>query len=357
MHKALTPAQFGRLKLRNRFVMAPLTRLRSTPDGTPGALLAEYYRQRASSGLIITEGTWPSPESKALDGQPGIVTEQQITGWKQITKAVHDAGGQMVLQIMHAGRVSHTRITQTPRIVAPSAIAMPGDVHTATGKLPYPVPHALTTAEITNVINEFVAAAQNAMRADFDGVEIHAANGYLLHQFLAPNTNRRDDEYGSNPENKARLAIQVTRAVAECIGADRVGVRLSPGNNIHGIEEEDTEDLRQTYQTIAKGLAPLGLAYVSVVHPVPACDFIQGLRRTIAAPLIANTGPNTQTTRHDAYRILTEDSADAVAIGRSMIANPDLVERWTRGYPENEPDAATFYGSSSRGYTDYPALR
>jgi N-ethylmaleimide reductase len=335
--------------------MAPLTRLRSNPDGTPGALLAEYYRQRASAGLIVSEGTWPSQESQALDGQPGIVTEEQVARWRPVTDVVHDAGGQMVLQIMHAGRVSHTRITGTERIVAPSAIALPGNLHTTSGKLPYPVPHALKTTEITTVINDFVAAAQNAIRAGFDGVEIHGANGYLLHQFLAPNTNRRDDDYGDSPEKRARLVVDVTRAVAETIGADRVGIRLSPGNNIHGIEE-DTEDLRQTYQTVAQGLAPIGLAYVSVVHPVPSCDFIQGMRGTIGVPLIANTGPGAQTTRHDAYRILAEESADAVAIGRSMIANPDLVERWTHGHPENEPDQSTFYGSTSRGYTDYPTL-
>src|SRR5699024_912806 len=209
----LQRTNFGQLALKNRLVMAPLTRLRADVRGVPRKLIAEYYQQRAEAGLIITEGTFPSIESKALDGQPGIITQEQVEGWKTVTDVVHRSGTPIVLQLMHSGRVSHTHVTGTDAIYAPSAIGMPGPIRTAKGQLPYPTPSPLSLAGIDKVIGDFVQAATNAVLAGFDAVEIHGANGYLLHQFLAPNTNRREDEYGGTPSKRARLLLEVTTAV------------------------------------------------------------------------------------------------------------------------------------------------
>jgi N-ethylmaleimide reductase len=269
---------------------------------------------------------------------------------------VHTQGGTIVLQLMHGGRVSHTDITLTDRIVAPSAIAIQGETHTATGKVPYPVPHALTTDEVRSTLADIVAAAKRAVDAGLDGVEVHSANGYLLHEFLSPNTNQRTDEYGGSPENRARAVIEVTTAIAAEIGAGKVGIRISPMHHVQGMHETDEADVRATYGYLLDALSPLGLAYVSVLHAEPAGELVQDLRRRFDGPWIANSGFGTVTTREEAVQLIDAAHADAVAVGRPVIANPDLVERWAGQHPENEPNAALFYAPGAEGYTDYPTL-
>ena len=352
-----TPVRLGDLELANRVVMAPLTRMRSGRPGIPGDLVVEHYAQRAGVGLIITEGTYPNPESRAYLGQPGITDDEQQAGWARVAEAVHARGGRIVMQVMHGGRVSHPGITGTDRIVAPSAIAIDGEAHTPTGKQPYPVPHALTTEEAQAALADLVAGARRAVAAGLDGVEIHAANGYLLHEFLSPNTNQRTDQYGGSPENRARFVVEVTTAVAEAIGAGKVGIRLSPMHNVQGMHEVDEADVRATYGYLVDQLRPLGLAYLSVLHSEPAGELVQELRRRFDGPLIANSGFGTVTTREEAVQLIDAAHADAVAVGRPVIANPDLVERWAGRHPENEPNAATFYGPGAEGYTDYPTLQ
>ncbi|MEV7692382.1 alkene reductase [Microbacterium sp. NPDC089189] len=352
-----TPLTAGDIELPNRVVMAPMTRLRANADGVPTALMAEHYAQRASMGLIISEGVYPSAESRAYPGQPGIATDAQAEGWRPVTQAVHEAGGRIVMQLMNGGRVSHTGITGTERIVAPSAIAIDGEVRLADGsKAAFPVPHALTAEELTTVRDEFVAAARRAVDAGFDGVELHAANGYLLHEFLAPSSNTRTDAYGGSPAARASFVLEVARAVVDEVGAGRVGIRISPRHNIQDVIEDDADDVSATYEALVDGLAPLGLAYLSVLFADPADELVQDLRRRFDGVLVANTGFAAVTTRDDAHDLVADGLADAVAVGRPAIANPDLVERWRGEHPENEPVAATIYGSGAEGYTDYPRL-
>ncbi|MFG6444869.1 alkene reductase [Microbacterium sp. P06] len=351
-----SPLSAGDLDLPNRVVMAPLTRTRSGADGVPGDIVAEHYAQRAGHGLIITEGVYPSTESRAYWGQPGIVTDEQTAGWRAVAEAVHAEGGRIVMQLMNGGRVSHTDITGTDRIVAPSAVAIEGEVHTPDGKKAFPVPHALTTAELAEVRDEFVAAARRAIDAGLDGVEVHGANGYLLHQFLSPVSNQRTDGYGGSPEARAKFVIEVTAAVADAVGAGRVGIRLSPAHNIQDVVETDEADVRATYEALVDGLAPLGLAYLSVLHAEPHGELVQDLRARFGGVLIANSGFGQLTTKDEAAEFVARGNADAVAVGRLSIANPDLVARWQGGHPENEPNPATFYGAGAEGYTDYPRL-
>lgn len=350
------PVALGALSLSNRVVMAPLTRTRADGDGVPTATMVEYYRQRAGLGLIITEGTWPAAEGKSYAGQPGIVTPAQIEGWRLIADAVHEAGGTIVMQLMHGGRVSHPAISGESRVVAPSALAAPGQTHTPEGKVDMPVAHALTAEEIPAVVEQFVQAARNAIEAGIDGVEVHGANGYLVHEFLSPVSNVREDQYGGSPENRARFAIEVTSAVAAAVGADRTGIRLSPQHNIQGVLETDDADVRATYTAVAEGLAPLDLAFIDILNADPASELVQHIRRTAGAPLIINSGFATATTKDEAESLIADGWADAVAAGRPVIANPDLVERWRQGAELNEPRPELFYGTTGEGYTDYPAL-
>jgi N-ethylmaleimide reductase len=350
------PVSLGDLQLANRVVMAPLTRMRSGASGVPGDLVVEHYRQRAGVGLIITEGTYPNHESQAFVGQPGIVTDEQVEGWRRVAEAVHARGGRIVLQVMHGGRVTHPDVNGGRRVVGPSAIAIEGDVRTPTGKHPFPVPHALTTEEARATLADIVAASRRAIEAGLDGVEIHSANGYLLHEFLSPASNKRDDEYGGSPENRARFVVEVATAVAEAIGAGRVGLRISPEHNIQDAFETDRDDVLATYGHLVDQLRPLGLAYLSVLHKEPAGDLVQDLRRRFDGPLIANSGFSSPTTRDEAVQLIGQAHAEAVAVGRLVIANPDLVERWSGEHPENAPDPATFYAAGAEGYTDYPTL-
>jgi N-ethylmaleimide reductase len=351
-----SPVALGDVQLANRVVMAPLTRMRSGEAGVPGDLVVEHYAQRASAGLIITEGTYPSTESRAYPGQPGIVTDEQAAGWARVADAVHARGGAIVMQVMHGGRVSHTEITGTDRITAPSAIAIDGEVHTPTGKAPYPVPHALTTDEVRSTLADFVTASQRAVAAGLDGVELHSANGYLLHEFLSPASNTRDDQYGGSPEGRARAVVEVVTATAAAIGAGKVGIRISPMHNIQDVAETDEADVLATYGALVDAIAPLGLSYLSILHADPRSELVQELGRRFGGKVILNSGFGTVTTRDEAVELIADGTADAVVVGRPLIANPDLVERWQGGHPENEPNPETFYGSGAEGYTDYPRL-
>jgi 2,4-dienoyl-CoA reductase-like NADH-dependent reductase (Old Yellow Enzyme family) len=306
--------------------------------------------------MIVTEGTWPVQEGRTWIGQPGLETEEHVAGWKRVTDAVHAAGGTIVTQLMHGGRISHPTITGTGRVVSASALAGPGTIRIPDGKTHLPVAHALTEPEVQEAVAGFAAAARNAIRAGFDGVEVHGANGYLVHQFLSPATNERTDGYGGSAENGARFAIEVVSAVADAIGADRVGIRLSPEHNIQGALEDDVVETTATYAAVARGLAPLGIAFVDILHADPAGELVQGIRRELGAPLIANTGFGTVTTREEAVHLVESGIADAVAVGRAAIANPDLAERWAARHELNDHDASTFYVGGPRGYIDYPTV-
>lgn len=351
-----SPIDFGDLHLANRVVMAPLTRVRSGADGVPTALVAEYYAQRASVGLIITEGVYPGRESRGYFGQPGIVNDEQEAAWSRVADAVHAAGGVIVMQLMHAGRVSHPDLSGTDRTVAPSAVAIDGEVRTQTGKHRNVVPDALTEDELTVVRDEFAGAARRAIRAGFAGVELHGANGYLLHQFLSPVSNVRTDGYGGSPEARARFVIEVAQAVAAEVGAARVGIRLSPGNQAQDVFETDETETRATYRALLDGLRPLGLAYLSVLHPEPAGPLVQDLRDWFGGGVIVNSGFGSPTSREEATALIERAHADAVAVGRAVIANPDLVERWRLDAPENTPRPELFYSDGAEGYTDYERL-
>ncbi|SDD02158.1 alkene reductase [Nocardioides lianchengensis] len=344
----------GAWTLPNRLVMAPLTRNRAT--GTvPGDLAVEYYAQRASAGLIITEGSQPTAEGQGYLDTPGFHSAEQLAGWRRVADAVHANGGRIVAQLMHAGRVSHPDNTGGQEVIAPSAIAAPNEMFTPDGPKPHPTPREIALDEIPSVVEGYVQAARNAVEAGLDGVEVHAANGYLIHQFLAPGSNHRTDAYGGSPENRARFAIEVTRAVAEAIGPDRVGLRISPAHNIQGATEDEPADVAATYTTFLEAVAPLGLAYLSILAD-PKADLTQDLRRTFGGVTILNSGFGEVTTRESAQEILDKDLADAVAVGRLFLANPDLPKRWLTGAELNEPNPDTFYGGGAEGYTDYPAL-
>lgn len=351
-----SPLNLGDLELPNRLVMAPLTRIRSGKSGVPGDLVARYYTQRASLGLIVSEGTYPSHAGQGFPGQPGLVTPEQLAGWKAVTDSVHAAGGRIVAQVMHAGRVSHGATNGGFPVVAPSAIAIHGTTHTYDGKQDYPVPHALATAELPGIIAEFVRASSNAIAAGFDGVEVHGANGYLLHEFLSPASNVRDDDFGGSPSKRARFVIDLVTEVSLAIGADKVGLRISPEHNIQDALEPDADDVKATYGALVDGLAPLGLAYLSVLHAEPRGEFVQNLRARFGGVFLINSGFGAITTRDEALAIVRDGVADAVVVGRAAIANPDLARRWRDDLPVNEPNPLTFYGDGAEGYTDYPAL-
>jgi 2,4-dienoyl-CoA reductase-like NADH-dependent reductase (Old Yellow Enzyme family) len=349
------PASVGKLDLSNRLVMAPLTRNRAGADGVPQDIAVEYYRQRATAGLIITEGTQPSAVGQGYLNTPGVHTPEQIEGWRSVADAVHGEGGHIVVQLMHVGRVGHPDNKDGLETVAPSAIAAPDEIFTANGMQPYPVPRALETDELAGIVQEFVHAAKSAVEAGLDGVELHAANGYLLHQFLSPAANQRTDAYGGSPENRARLVIEVARAVTAAIGPERVGIRISPGHQVQGMNETDPADIAATYGTLVDALAPLGMAYVHILGD-PTTELVQDLRKRFGGPLVVNDGFATVTTREDAQLVIEGDLADLVAVGRNFLANPDLVRRWQIGAELNTPDADTFYSGGSRGYIDYPFL-
>lgn len=347
------PLTLGRIDLSHRLALAPMTRNRANLDGTPGELAAEYYRQRAALGLLITEGTQPSEDGQGYFGTPGIHTPEHVEGWRKVVDAVHDKGGHMYIQLMHVGRISHPDNTPHHRQpVAPSAISAEQDIFTPTGEQKTVVPRELSTVEIQGVIDEFRHAATSAIAAGADGVEIHAANGYLLHQFLAPNANRRTDEYGGSIENRARFVIEVARAVADEIGADRTGIRISPAFPLGGLDEGDAEAVRAQYRHLVSELAKLNLAYLHV-HHLGDDELLRSFRDVWpTAVLVVRYGRDRDGIAAD----IDAGLADVAPLGRFALANPDVVERLRQGEPLNEVDPATLYTGGANGYTDYPAF-
>jgi N-ethylmaleimide reductase len=347
------PLTLGRLELPHRLALAPMTRNRANPDGTPGELAAEYYAQRASLGLLISEGTQPSEDGQGYVNTPGIHSPEHVEGWRKVADAVHEAGGHLFIQLMHVGRISHPDNTPHHRQpVAPSAISAEQDMHTPTGKQTTPVPRELSTEDIQSVIGEFRHAAASAIAAGADGVEIHAANGYLLHQFLSPNANQRTDEYGGSVENRARIVIEVARAVADEIGADRTGIRLSPALPLGGLDEGDTESVHAQYRHLVGELARLTLVYLHV-HHLGDDELLSSFRDAWpTAVLVVRYGRDRDGIPAD----IDAGLADIAPLGRFALANPDVVERLQQDAPLNEVDLATLYVGGANGYTDYPAL-
>ena len=357
-----SPVNFGSLKLPNRIVMAPLTRSRaSQPGDIPSAMNATYYAQRASAGLIISEATQVSRQGQGYAWTPGIYTDAQVAGWKQVTDAVHAAGGRMALQIWHVGRISHHLLQEGGQApVAPSAIRSDsGESFVVTpegpARVPCDMPRALETHEIAGIVADYARATTNALAAGFDMLELHSANGYLLQQFLSTNSNQRTDPYGGSLENRARLVLEAMDAIIAVAGAHRVGVRISPHFTRHDIVDTETEAI---HLYLAREFARRGVAYIHVAEPDwaggPALtdSFRQQLRAAYGGRIIVCGGY----TPESAEARITSGMADAVAFGRSYIANPDLVERFARGAALNKPDATTFYGGGTHGYTDYPTL-
>lgn len=349
-----SPLRLGSLDLPNRIIMAPLTRNRVEP-GTlaPRALNADYYRQRASAGLIITEATQISQQGQGYLNTPGIYSDAQVAGWQLVTKAVHEAGGRIALQLWHVGRVSHVSLQPNGGApVAPSAIPAKTKTYLAHGFDDVSAPRALETAEIKAIVRDYAKAAANAKRAGFDAVEVHGANGYLIDQFLRDGTNQRTDEYGGGIENRTRFALEATKAVLESWEPSRVGFRISPVSPANDMRDSDPAPL---FQHLARELSALKLAFLHV-NETPAADGapfdFAALRQSFAGAYIANAS-------YDAARAakaITEGRADCVAFGKLFISNPDLVARFQTGAQLNEWDSSKFYGGDERGYTDYPAL-
>ncbi len=355
MTDVFEPIKVGSWDLPQRFVMAPLTRNRAGEQQVPRDIAVTYYGQRAGAGLIVTEGTQPSAVGQGYLDTPGIHSPEQIEGWRAVADEVHAQGGRIVVQLMHVGRIAHPDNKHGLETVAPSAIPAPGKMITANGQLDHVVPRALETDEIAGIVEEFVHASRSAVEAGLDGVELHAANGYLLHQFLAPSSNERTDQYGGSPENRVRLVLEIAAAVSEAIGPDRVGIRISPAHNIQGVLEEDAADVAETYGLLVDGLAPLNLAYLSILADTTT-DLFADLRTRFGGTVIANTGFASMTTLDEVKDIVDGGRADLVAVGREYIANPDLAIRWSTGAELNEPNSDTFYGGGAEGYTDYPTL-
>ena len=354
-----TPVRVGSLELPNRLVMAPMTRSRAGDGTAPTALMTEYYAQRASAGLIVTEATQVSDTAQGYPSTPGIHTNTQAAGWRNVTEAVHARGGRIFVQLWHVGRISHPMFQPNGALpIAPSAIAAKGELYTGEGMKPFPVPRALETAEIPGLIRDFAEAAKRAVfDAGFDGVEIHGANGYLIDQFLRDGTNQRTDEYGGSVENRARFLLEVVEATVNAIGAERVGVRLSPNGTFNDMSDSDPAAL---FGYVAKALSHYGLAYLHVIEgidgpmalPAGAKPVAADLRAAFKGTFIINGGY----TRETADAALAKGEADLVSLGVPFIANPDLAVRLKHGSPLAVGDAATFYGGTEKGYTDYPAL-
>jgi N-ethylmaleimide reductase len=355
MTDLFTPIKLGRNELRNRIVMAPLTRNRAGEGNVPQSLNVEYYEQRASAGLIITEATPISEMGHGYPATPGIHSDAQVAGWKTVVDAVHAKGGKIFLQLWQVGRISHPSLLPDNALpVAPSAIKPAGQAFTYAGLQDFVTPRALATEEIPGIVDDFRVAAENALAAGFDGVEVHGANGYLLDQFLRDSTNRRTDQYGGSIANRTRLLLEVVSAVSQVWGADRVGVRISPINPFNDIRDSQPQAL---FNQVAEALNPFGLAYLHVVEvgmadeAPPEFDFDE-LRRAYRGNYMANGG-------YDKARgntAIASGHADCVAYGVPFIANPDLVERFRIDAPLNPADQSTFYGGSEKGYTDYPAM-
>ncbi|MGI4788302.1 MAG: alkene reductase [Janthinobacterium lividum] len=356
-----SPLTLGPTTLPNRMVMAPLTRSRAADGDIPSDLAVTYYAQRATAGLIISEASQVSDQGKGYPKTPGIFTDAQVDGWRKVTDAVHAKGGHIFLQLWHVGRISHpsTQVgSLTP--VGPSAIKPAGKIYTDTGEQEFVTPRALELSEIPGVVQQYADAAQNAKNAGFDGVEVHGANGYLLDQFLRDGSNQRTDEYGGSIENRARLMLEVTKAVIKVWGADRVGIRLSPYSNFNDMHDSDPI---ATFTYVAQKLRGLGITYLHVIEPVTT-DHPMSMPETQTKPIapilreafggtfMINGGYNKET----GSAAIESGYADLVCFGVPFIANPDLVERYKTNAALNTPDQSSFYSGDAGGYTDYPAL-
>lgn len=356
MPSLFDPLQLGALTLANRVVMAPLTRNRSR-GLLPGPLAVDYYRQRASAGLIISEGAQISPEGQGYLDTPGIYSPEQVAAWKQVTDAVHEAGGKIAVQLWHVGRISHTELLPAGQMpVSSTARPAQSKTFTSAGFVDVSAPRALRADELPGIVQAYVHAARSAMAAGFDAVEVHGANGYLLDQFLRDSINDRQDDYGGSIENRARLLLEVMRAIAQAIGADRTGLRLSPVTPVNDAGQDS--DAQALFNYVAEQLAPLKLAFLHVIEgqtggPRDIAPFdYAALRQRFGGPYIANNGY----TREMAIEAVAQGRADAVAFGRSFISNPDLVRRLRLNAPLQKAHSATMYGGGAEGYTDYPAL-
>ncbi len=350
------PVQLGAVAAPNRVLMAPLTRARGTRDHVATPLMADYYAQRASAGLIISEGIGISRQGLGWPFATGLWTDAQVAGWKQVTDAVHEAGGRIFAQLWHMGRLVHSSVIgEQP--VAPSPIVAPGHAHTYDGNKPYETPRALELEEIPALIESYRVAARNAIAAGFDGVQIHAANGYLIDEFLRDGVNQRTDAYGGSPENRTRLLREVTQAVSEVVGADRTAVRLSLNGPTQGVDDSNAAAIAEA---AARALEPIGLAFLELRELKPfgtrgATDVPRQsplVRQHFSGPLVLNSDYDAASAQAD----LDSGLAQAISFGRPFLANPDLPERLRTGAPLNPPREETFYTQSGEGYTDYPAL-
>ncbi|MDQ5897641.1 MAG: N-ethylmaleimide reductase [Pseudomonadota bacterium] len=345
-----TPVTVGALTLPNRLVMAPMTRSRADDAGVPGELTALYYAQRASAGLIISEGVFPTAMGKGYVRTPGIETEAQVAGWRRVTDAVHAQGGRIVMQLMHAGRISHPSLLPAGALpVAPSAIQPKGQTWTDQGLQDMVTPHALSTDEIAQVVADYRAATRRALAAGFDGVELHAASGYLPEQFLSSGSNQRTDAYGGSVANRARFVLEVLAAMVAEAGAGRVGMKIAPEMGYNDISDAAPQE---TYVHLVEQIAPLNLAYLQVALFGTPVDYHALLRPRFKGAYLVGGGLDQ--TRAEA--LITRRQADATVFGSAFLANPDLPERFRRGAPLNVPDKATFFAPGAQGYTDYPAL-
>lgn len=346
------PIQLGDIELRNRLVMAPMTRNRAT-SMIPQPIMATYYRQRASAGLIISEASQVSPQGVGYPNTPGIHSNEQVQGWTAITDAVHAEGGKIYLQLWHVGRISHPSLQPGgEQPVAPSAVRPQGQAFTPSGQQPFETPRALETDEIPGIVDQFVSGAKNALKAGFDGVEIHGANGYLLDQFLRSGSNRRDDRYGGSVENRARLLLEVTDAVAAVAGPGRTSVRLSPGSSFNDMHDDNPDE---TFVYVARELGKRSLSYLHVIEKDDGVDEFDydALKQAFGSLYMANDGYDPE----DAGRSIENGRADLVSFGKLFISNPDLLQRLRLGAPLACADPDTFYGGGAEGYIDYPPLQ
>ncbi|MCX5039858.1 alkene reductase [Streptomyces coelicoflavus] len=354
MTSLFDPYRLGALTLPNRMVMAPMTRVRAAAGGLATPSMATYYAQRATAGLIVSEGVQPSPVGQSNPGTPGLHTDEQVAAWRPVTAAVHANGGRIFAQIMHGGRVSHPDTTGM-RPVGPSAVPAVGEVFTPTGPQPVPTPRALESAEVPEQAESYAGAARRAVDAGFDGVELHGANGYLISQFLSSNANLRTDRYGGSVANRIRFAVEAVSATVDAVGADRTGIRLSPAGTFWGVEETGVLDL---YTELLTELSRLRIAYVHL-EATAGEEVLVALRRAWPGALVMNPvlpmGPK-QTGREDADHWLGL-GADLISFGRGFVANPDLVERLRTGLPLAPVDEATYYQGGDAGYLTYPAYQ
>ncbi|WP_214409239.1 alkene reductase [Sphaerisporangium fuscum] len=353
MTSAFDPITVAGTRLANRMVMAPMTRSRAQ-GGLVTELTAEYYAQRASAGLIITEGVQPSVIGQGYPFTPGLYSAEQVAAWRKVTDAVHAEGGRIFAQLLHTGRIGHPVLLPDGLVpVAPSPVAARGQLFTPDGMKDFVTPRELTAAEIEQTIADHVSAARNAVEAGFDGVELHGANGYLIHQFLAAGTNRRTDGWGGSTSGRIRLAVEVVSAVASAIGGARTGLRLSPGAMSNDIQEPDPGPV---YQALVQRLATLDLAYLHIMEAAGHRELTHTMRRRFPGAFILNPHTGARPTGPEELELIDDGTADLIAFGQLFLANPDLPRRLATGSPLNTPDRATFYGGDAAGYTDYPAL-